>query len=571
MAGLGEDYIDRAMKSLVSALRDACLLRSDNMSEMYSSEDELKAVELCLGKLRRRMLEILVDRRRQHNARLAFYRLPAELTTPIISFELFPFVYHGVYNGTPYMQRLRELASVSSGWSQLIKNTSSFWVHVSRNHSLSILQQVLSRSKSNALELYIDRAEPISLSDETFLALISEHSHRWRNIHIINASSSAAIFKGLECIPAPALETLRICDREGLHVPEILFWGKAGCLRTVELDGYDILWDGGTLKGLHHLSLQNLKATGPSARQLLDILAASPELQTLQLQNLTPHLATSPTPGRTDPVELPLLRELSIHELSSPLELQILSAIRVPRCSHFRIMLKRGSPFFQDPSLAYIQSLFKLSLDSSTKLVVKCYPSTILLEVYAASGCPFTLSLGGNRYVGPPGGLIDALEQMKSVKKELYLRHVHPARMIPFLQSKVGFTTIRLVAWPQSVNGAWTRAMMQAWATPLVVEGRRGWVVPELEVLQLAGCKVDPATFIASISKRYGKGEIMGGWEDGDIMLEPCPPIRLEITDDICFKRGHLQQLRNILGETNVFLTRANDADMESDDDGEEV
>lgn len=77
-------------------------------------------------------------------------------------------------------------------------------------------------------------------------------------------------------------------------------------LRKLLLDCVAIPWN--SCRGLTHLSLRGLGPDSPSIPQLHDIFEASPQLEYLRLESITPALTDDSLP----PVFLPRLRELSI-------------------------------------------------------------------------------------------------------------------------------------------------------------------------------------------------------------------------------------------------------------------
>ncbi|KAG9007501.1 hypothetical protein FRB94_014356 [Tulasnella sp. JGI-2019a] len=370
----GDVKIKQAIATLLEAVQEVC--SSTSMSGEQDPLNEIAAFDTCLDRFTTKMYQIIANRRRGYNANLPIHQLPPELMTRILAAEAPPSLFK--YSGIGYIQRLQELASVSSSWAQLIKDTPSFWANVSNKLSPYHLRQILSRSRSCLLDVEFVHMAPKGTPLNVFIPLVSEHVCRWRSVEI-NEDSSDGVIRTLRFVQASALETLcvTLCSDgpyDLLAPVETILCGKTDRLRNVNLGRFCIPWDSGILRGLISLKLGYFGKNGPMVDQLLNILSASPELTTLHLYVLE----AGGTSHRAGLLELPALRTLRISQLCPPLERALLSAIRFHGHTNFSLTTDLDvTGFLQDPSIADFVSFFRSSLFSSEDLTVTHHSTAI--------------------------------------------------------------------------------------------------------------------------------------------------------------------------------------------------
>ncbi|KAG9007500.1 hypothetical protein FRB94_014355 [Tulasnella sp. JGI-2019a] len=273
--------------------------------------DEISAFQTCLEKFTSKMHHIIANRQRRYNANLPIHQLPPELISPILAFATSPPFIES--SGITYMQRLQELASVSSSWAQLINDTPPFWVNVFNEFSPPQIRQALSRSKSSLLDVKFEHDAWGGTSDDLFASLISDHACRWRSVKIVEGSPSSAVINTLRVAQAPALGTLCVAYSGYGRLSDTILCGKADRLRHVEFLRFCIPWDTEILRGLVSLKLEELQEESPTADQLVDILSASPGLTTLHLGSLMAgDQKASVTSREAGSLELPVLRTLHV-------------------------------------------------------------------------------------------------------------------------------------------------------------------------------------------------------------------------------------------------------------------
>ncbi|KAG8982453.1 hypothetical protein FRB94_001009 [Tulasnella sp. JGI-2019a] len=208
------------------------------------------------------------------------------------------------------------------------------------------------------------------------------------------------------------------------------------------------------LKGLVSLKLKDLGGMSPNADQLIDILSASPGLETLYLDST--HVSTIEDPNtnitsrQVGFLELPVLKTLHIVNLPLWVERALISAIRLrERTLGFVAGLSSVGVtpgLFGDPSFKDLASFIRTSLASSEGLIVTCDDGLeTRLELWTSTGYNIDLRIFGDWSSAPPSGLADALGELGSSQNRFCVRGSCPPQGIaPLLLSKCRFTTITL-------------------------------------------------------------------------------------------------------------------------------
>ncbi|KAG9006481.1 hypothetical protein FRB93_008609 [Tulasnella sp. JGI-2019a] len=575
----GDLKINQAIATLLEAVQEVCLAKTHSMGGKQDPLNEIDALDTCLEKFTSKMHHIIAHYRRRYNANLPIHQLPPELMSHSLAFAMLPLLVEPTVTDIGYMRRLQRLASVSSSWARLIKDTPSFWTNVSNEFSLPLVRQILSRSRSNLLDVKYIHETRAGMSANMFVSLVFDHVGRWRSVEINDGSGESTMIPILRAAQAPALETLRVVYGE--YFPIRFHWvgpilcGKADRLRDVDLVRFCIPWDTGTLRGLVSLKLEDLGEKGPMAHQLIDILSASPGLTTLHLY----YLYSSTTGNRTGNVtsrgagflELPALRTLRISRLCPLLERTILSAIRFQGRTNFNLNvdLHETTGFLQDSSISNFTSFFKTSIASSEDLVVFWNDTEINFELRTSARCLINLSIPGNWDSAPPVGLADALEETASLHSQFVIKGDSSFQGIaPLLQPKCKFTIIRLEGTSRSV----TESLIRFLTIPVTTDNAQEWPVPDLEELQVS--YISDANLQAIVemvtSRCEGQGTRGVDGATTELALNACPLKRLLIRSNRQFKPHHLSELQRILGEANVSLEPAYEQEYLEEGDQED-
>ncbi|KAG8944852.1 hypothetical protein FRC04_001385 [Tulasnella sp. 424] len=250
--------------------------------------------------------------RRSGKASLA--GLPVEIFLTIVKNVLLEAHRH---HGSGYYGQLTELCLVSKGWAETIHGLPGLWTRVDLYSSEELLKVVISRSEESLLDIkgYV---ESLSVAE-----MIGSEAHRWRSLDI--TSDENDIMDSLLSRPAPQLQVLVITAPMDWVPQANVLGGTAPKLEAVMLRGCPLPWESPILSDLKKLALYRIEEGAPDMNALLDILAASPQLSSLQI-GFT-HIPISPLSRR---VTLPNLRLLKVEYLYPEVMTQVLSSIEAP-------------------------------------------------------------------------------------------------------------------------------------------------------------------------------------------------------------------------------------------------
>ncbi|KAG9030713.1 hypothetical protein FRB95_003615 [Tulasnella sp. JGI-2019a] len=177
------------------------------------------------------MYHVIADRRRIYNSGFPIHQLPQELMSHTLALVIRPLPTDPQFAGINYMRRLQKLSSVSSAWARLIKDTLSLWTKVSNNLPLSLLQQVLRRSKDSLLDRELIHGG--RTSTDLFVPRVFDHIRRWRSVGMGVESVESPMTHILRFAPAPALKSLHIICDDGDRSVMNIFQGETNRLRHV--------------------------------------------------------------------------------------------------------------------------------------------------------------------------------------------------------------------------------------------------------------------------------------------------------------------------------------------------
>ncbi|KAG8988491.1 hypothetical protein FRB94_002263 [Tulasnella sp. JGI-2019a] len=548
----GEEKINEAVRLLTEAAREVSLLRIDGGTGEWQKED----LDTCLQRLTTKVRDVMIQHSRSRNRSCPLYRLPLEILVQVLLLAL-----QDVHPDPPiYMKRLRIFTSVSYQWLRLVMETPSFWRTVSSDLPLPLLLQVLSRSAGHSLDVVYSKTRHDNIPRNQFTTLVVEHAHRWHSLIVqedMFDQKAAETFQSLVPLSAPALEVLTCCGGDGLAVE--LFSRGASRLRHVKLNGTCVPWESTLLSNLQTLHLENLGKSIPSGVQLLAILATSPGLVELRVENCY-SLYHYSTPLQMMPVSLPMLQTLSIRMIPQHLTHDLLTAIRVPRCTSFSISYKQESDFdlglFNNPDLAHITSPLIAYIRLSLLITIAWSGRSAWIDLSTSTGT-VTLNFGRFEdawYAALPAGLSDALEEAESSEIHLdFCRRADPIALLTLLgPSQCRVTKIHMNDQEEyGITG-----LMRFLAKPIMVDGRAQWPLPSLRHLAIVDSDLIWELLVEVVLRASRYKGVDGSRQEGMsfCVLEPCVPFHLAIQDRL--DRGSVTEedvdtVRQVLGESN--------------------
>ncbi|KAG8930148.1 hypothetical protein FRC01_003201 [Tulasnella sp. 417] len=180
---------------------------------------------------------------------------------------------------------------------------------------------------------------PNVASEETLarLALVSEHSSRWRSLSVEGVLTNDLIVHFEK--PTPKLESIFIvADIWRYERPRSIEFGQTGNFRELHLASIGMGWNSPRVSGLKLLRLHSLsRHQTPSVEQLVACLRASPELEVLVLSELAGS-AASPT---TQPEEIAFqflsLTTIALYKIPKDILEFVMFSLKAPNCNSLRV------------------------------------------------------------------------------------------------------------------------------------------------------------------------------------------------------------------------------------------
>lgn len=183
--------------------------------------------------------------------------------------------------------------------------------------------------------------------------------------------------------PAPLLRKLDVAVKYGDKptTPIALFGGIAPRLEALEVQQLPVHldWTSSSIKGLRELKLSSMGEEQISVQQVLDILASSPLLETLCIEDST--FAHHPQPLQTSPavIQLPSLQTIDLQEVQATNI--ILSSIRAPSCTSLGIYGweddTADEPNFPERPLGHFNDFQRLTLSDNENSIIHIFDGSI--------------------------------------------------------------------------------------------------------------------------------------------------------------------------------------------------
>ncbi|KAG8897644.1 rRNA-processing protein bfr2, partial [Tulasnella sp. 408] len=390
MKGPSESSVLGATRTLLRSIheenkeiREATLERPDIGSQQRSLVDannNLAAMKLTLDVLRKELGSQIVAARRRRNTLLSIFRLPPEVLVNIFHISLESHLTCGITN-PPYLDRLKQLASVCSSWLTLARATPSLWAVLESSCPITFLPVVLRNSKHSLLNIrseweacefwhYTNKNKE---HHRAFLQTVFDPSltARWTSVYIDLPHDTGPIKELMEG-SFPNLRSVYFGPAQWgwKQGPVNLLSGDTKRLKAFRIKGIPLRWDAISLAGLRLLDLDS-EAPDSSAK-LLDLLAAAPSLESLTLTGL-------PAPSNSrqhnfNIVDLPQLKELVLVDNEAGSIIPLLQSIRVRTLDKFWITHHRYNKGYGDDfvsavdTLGHLKSALQSALDSTTNV-----------------------------------------------------------------------------------------------------------------------------------------------------------------------------------------------------------
>ncbi|KAG8899264.1 hypothetical protein FRC01_010606, partial [Tulasnella sp. 417] len=231
------------------------------------------------------------------------------------------------------------LTRVSSAWKRAIEGCHLFWTEALVHSGPEPLQDVLSHNLHGPIDvrLSINFLKVVDKKTLARLALVSEHSNRWRSLSIQGVLTNDLIVYFEK--PTPKLKSIFIAAYTGpLERLRSVEFGQTGNFRELHLASIGMDWNSPRLSGLKVLRLHSLNVhQTPSVEQLVACLRASPELRVLVLSGL----AGSDARPTTQPEEIAFqflsLTTIALHKIPKDILEFVMFSLKAPNCNSLMV------------------------------------------------------------------------------------------------------------------------------------------------------------------------------------------------------------------------------------------
>ncbi|KAG8985729.1 hypothetical protein FRB90_004489 [Tulasnella sp. 427] len=587
------DVLSTTYSALKIALDDQDA-ESLNASESMTSsrakqqliDSNIDAMQTVINTLRSQIIQASSQR----NSLSAINQLPLEIIIEIFHYvlesrQLLPEVI-------PYYQTLHYLASVSTVWRDIVRETPSFWRRVEFVDDCQAypLASSLKHSKDGPLDVScyvydLSSASYLDPSDKRHLDAMKDDFHkalgqlpRWRSLGIITGCGDTA--RDLVVAPATTVQRLQVEvdwdpdsdeDSSWSVRPITLFNGHTSGLQEVRIEGMPFYWEDSNLEGLRVLDLRDIlnpvDFPWVNISNILSTLRACPELEELSLVEVFLHDGSDNFAVPEGGITLSKLKSLTLEHIgsSSAAVQSILRSIRAPVLSQFSVVhLVSDSPVLSIPNLLTLH--------------IPSLQQTILL----ATEFEISLSAQNIRLIAGSGDCPTFQMDLRLPSDELPELMHWLIRYIPLPSSPKRMDISLMTAWaPESDIFLWVRS-----ATSFTIGPASGadsilrrlskapkrdddfWLWPDLQELCITDSEVNTGHVSSFLQARYGsvdgRQQMQGSSRSARLALqtadqrkqEPKKLARIHIEVINIKHRKTLKHIREMVGEDSITWSR---------------
>ncbi|KAG9051582.1 hypothetical protein FS837_004092 [Tulasnella sp. UAMH 9824] len=507
---------------------------------------EITALDITLAAVHKRLHRRLADTRKRRNTLAGISRLPIELMIKILLIEL------EEVDIKKYYPRVRTLSQVCAAWYSIIQNTANFWAHVHSDFSLPAISKIILYKSRNA-PLTVECGYLLTSSAaKAFVDMLVPSAKRIRSLTV-----SCDFAAGSEAIKlaGPKLERL---DYRTTKVSKPISLGsrvgRLDALRELTLESAYLPWSLVSLKGLKTLKLFRIASEGLRMSQLWGMIAESPSLRHLVLNNV--FISQGPQ-TETSTITLPFLRQLHLIHLSQTTIHSILNAIRAPTCLDTNVT--HDSDSATPDSLPVLLSLSQ-ALPNIQAVLNEGYQLCVNV-----SGRLFRCWTDRERYGDPDEPSIEIEMREISPYKALdwLLNLLKPPRdrrstltlgsdfnisepsFAHAVNHKLGFITSLYLTTDLSVD-----PLLKQLGRQITHQGIPSWPLPRLSALNLGTAYFSGSTLIETLRNRYRgkKGGKKGKGKGSKTANKPVPLASLVVVGHQSMDEEYQDEVEEILG-----------------------
>ncbi|KAG8945445.1 hypothetical protein FRC04_000820 [Tulasnella sp. 424] len=398
------------------------------------------------------------------------------------------------------------LSLVCRYWNSLVSTTPSLWARVDEETmSVAMIIRAIEKSQNAPLELVctwwaLEQAKRDAMLNELF-----RHTHRWREVSL----ALGDIHQPLDVINTssmPLLESLSLSVHgyPGWVRPEPLdlFGGRPPPrLQKLYIGGIPVAWNPTTLCHLTTLSMSQIRQLGPSLEQLMAVLSACLDLESLSISEVS--FSGGASTSSPNPIHMPALKSLVFRTLTTEITNILLASIHAPNC----ISGELYCDVLGDP----LQTLFTSEVSHFFDHI-RSHPSTgsitcVLPEFYISRMGPWNLTLSVKNITFAKDTLI-WLSSSSPIRIAIHGLNMLTADILAVIADTEALYQISFGS-EAPVSDALT---LLATYGSVPVSTPSGWPFPGLEEMSIAGDIVgdDWERLLLMLQRRQGAPETQG-------------------------------------------------------------
>ncbi|KAG8908041.1 hypothetical protein FRB99_000859 [Tulasnella sp. 403] len=282
----------------------------------------VKLLECSAHALHEEVISRRVALYRKRNVHAPLLQLPPEIFGRIL--------YLAVEDDHYPTWRRRLLCLVGRAWNHAIRSTPDLWTFVESRDSSKQVDDAL--RLSGQLPLRIKWNKRCTQNLDKFIS----QSRRWGELEIVDYRPPDEQTASLLAATTSNLTSLSIFSIGSRSDGYVALMGGGANLRYLNLRGLCMNWGSARLSGLITLYLSAI-SNPPSVSRLLEILVASPHINTLELCNWECREDQARIPPILPSLTFPHLVHLRLSKIPVNYTLAIMKHIQAPQCSDFSL------------------------------------------------------------------------------------------------------------------------------------------------------------------------------------------------------------------------------------------
>ncbi|KAG8926861.1 hypothetical protein FRC01_008302 [Tulasnella sp. 417] len=294
----------------------------------------ITAIEAAFSAFRAHSDQHVAHLKRHRNSLSLIHNLPTEILSCILLLSIDRRSYA--------LSALQKLGRVCKAWHKIVGSTPDFWTRIDFNAPPHVLRLFLQKSKNIGLAIECsmpsnDSVLPSKVED--FIEMTHKYSSRWTSFKY-RGNATQRIMRNIESAGKEKLRELSVHFLWHYRQSWLFNLPKDAPLERISLTSASLDWTAACtsqLRNLKSLELKDLHMNPPKLQRMIQILEASPKLESLVLVGISQDAddaTTSAAHGLLEgaPIHLPELHSLLLKNVPPHFHLCILGRIAAPRC-----------------------------------------------------------------------------------------------------------------------------------------------------------------------------------------------------------------------------------------------